>query len=205
MASKARTHQLAAPSRAPRCRSARVWSTRLGVGNSRGRACAARGPGGRRAGRGALRVRLHAPRPSPSQRGCGRRPDMLVVSADGDVELAEPSGAHVSWLEAALRPERRRCTVLPLDGGARPGERGGDARARFAARARPGRHRSAAARRAQGFQVDEIELQRFLRSVRRDLDVDEPALERIQTVFDLSRTELGRPSGPPPGHQRLGL
>jgi hypothetical protein len=49
--------------------------------------------------------------------------------------------------------------------------------------------------RARVFRLNELQLRHFLRSVRRDLDVEEPALERIQTVFDLSRTELARRFG----------
>jgi DNA-binding XRE family transcriptional regulator len=119
-----------------------------------------------------------------------RRPQALVVGASGHVELAEPSGAHVSWLETALdqsaagAPFSRWTAVLGVDDGV----------ALHALASLRGLVPDATALQppagARVFRLDELQLRRFLRSVRRDLDVEEPALERIQTVFDLSRTEL---------------
>ncbi len=121
-----------------------------------------------------------------------RRPDTLVAGADGDVELADPSGSRVSWLEAAFEqsavgaPFSRWTAVLGLDDGV----------ALHALASLRGLVPDATALQppagAQVFHLDEIQTGRFLRSVRRDLDVEEPALERIQSVFDLSRTELAR-------------
>jgi hypothetical protein len=119
------------------------------------------------------------------------RPELFVIGATCRVELQSRSGARAGWIGAALdqsaaeAPFSRWAALLGL-------REGVAMHALASLRALiPDSPPLDAPATDEMLPISDIDARRFLRGVRRQLDTDQPQLERIQEIFGLNNTELG--------------